>query len=314
LYALGCARAERSMRAPPAKSFCRDARLTSVRPHVLFVLIAAVAACATTGEPPAPPAPRVDTVRSSDASVSPAPTPPPVAVVALAEALDASAPPPKRPRSPYAFANDDPDDDFVVAPPEPRADCHEALTAAGVKFTDARIPVHHEGKGRTQLTCGADQVVLYRGSAEKIAFDPPPVVTCTMALALARFETVMQEEAVRAFGERVVRITQLGTYACREMAAYRGWVSEHAYANAIDVESFVFKSGKRVSVLTGFERGDETRTRAGAFLRAVSRRAYDEELFSNVLTPFFDELHKNHFHMDLARYRNDGTRPQTEGP
>jgi hypothetical protein len=29
-----------------------------------------------------------------------------------------------------------------------------------------------------------------------------------------------------------------------------------------------------------------------------------------VLTPFFDDLHRNHFHLDLARYRNDGTRPQ----
>jgi hypothetical protein len=129
-----------------------------------------------------------------------------------------------------------------------------------------------------------------------------------MALALARFEVLVQEEAARTFGERVVRITQLGTYSCREMAAYRGWVSEHAYANAIDVESFVLQSGKKVSVLRSFERGEATTTPAGTFLRAVSRRAYDEEVFSNVLTPFFDDLHRNHFHLDLGRYRNDGTR------
>jgi hypothetical protein len=91
-------------------------------------------------------------------------------------------------------------------------------------------------------------------------------------------------------------------------------MSEHSYANAIDVESFVLESGRRISVLQNFERGEETRTRAGAFLRALSRRAYDEELFSNVLTPFFDDLHRNHFHLDLARYRNDGTRPVREEP
>jgi hypothetical protein len=222
----------------------------------------------------------------------------------------AASPPPSRSGSPQAFANDDPSDDWVVAPPDPRPDCHEALAAAGVRFADASIPVHQEGRARARLTCGAEQVVLYRGGPAHIAFEPRPVLTCTMALALARFEAVVQEEAVRTFGERVVRITQLGTYACREMAAYRGWVSEHAYANAIDVESFVLASGRRVSVLGGFERGEPTRTRAGAFLRAVSRRAYDEAIFSNVLTPFFDELHRNHFHLDLARYRNDGTRPQ----
>jgi hypothetical protein len=221
---------------------------------------------------------------------------------------------PPAPRSPYAFANVDPDDDLVVAPPASRADCHEALTAAGVAFADARIPVHQEGKGASRLTCGADQVVVYRRGPARIAYEPVPVVSCTMALALARFEVVAQEEAARTFGERVVRITQLGTYACREMAAYRGWASEHAYANAIDVESFVLQSGRRVSVLGGFERSEETRTRAGAFLRAVSRRAYDEEIFSNVLTPFFDERHRNHFHLDLARYRNDGTRPMADEP
>jgi len=27
-----------------------------------------------------------------------------------------------------------------------------------------------------------------------------------------------------------------------------------------------------------------------------------------VLTPFFDRLHRDHLHLDLARYRVDGTR------
>ena len=274
------------------------------------IILGMIAGCSVPGEAqgPHPPAvvaaaePQVPTVAAAvpiqeDAGVEP--VAPPVA---------------KPPRSPFAFANHDPADDFVVAPPEPRADCEAALAAAGVKYAHAKIPIHQEGKGRTALTCGAEQVVLYRGSGSGIAFSPAPVVTCTMALALARLEAVVQEEAARTFGERVVRITQLGTYACREMAAYRGWVSEHAYANAIDVETFTFKSGRRVSVLQDFERGDETRTRGGAFLRAVSRRAYDEEIFSNVLTPFFDELHRNHFHLDLARYRNDGTRPMEETP
>jgi hypothetical protein len=269
----------------------------------------AIAACGVSGEPPysVPRAALPAAEHLAESAVVPAPT-----SSSTGEPAVASPPPlpPEPPRSPYAFANDDPNDDFVVAPPEPRADCHDALRAAGVKYVDAHIPVHREGK--RQLTCGAEQVVVYRGSPAGITFEPTPVVTCNIALALARFEVVVQEEATRALGERVVRVTQLGTYACREMAAYRGWVSEHSYANAIDVETFVLTSGKRVSVLQSFERGAETRTRAGMFLRAVSRRAYDEELFSNVLTPFFDALHRNHFHLDLARYRNDGTRPQEE--
>ena len=281
-----------------------------------LVLIAGLVACSLPREPGEPQA-----VPPSLAAGSPMDVRPEAGAAEEAPAILSPAPiaappptPPRAPRSPFAFANDDPADDLVVAPPAPRPDCESALVAAGVKFAHAKIPVHLEGKGRTQLTCGAEQVVLYRGSTSGISYSPAPVMTCTMALALARFEVIVQEEAARTFGERVVRITQLGTYACREMAAYRGWVSEHAYANAIDVESFVFKSGRRLSVLQGFERGDDTRTRAGSFLRSVSQRAYDEETFSNVLTPFFDDLHRNHFHLDLARYRNDGTRPLEEDP
>jgi hypothetical protein len=44
------------------------------------------------------------------------------------------------------------------------------------------------------------------------------------------------------------------------------------------------------------------------FLRAAARRAYDDGVFSVVLTPYFDPLHRDHFHVDLARYRVDGTR------
>jgi hypothetical protein len=31
-------------------------------------------------------------------------------------------------------------------------------------------------------------------------------------------------------------------------------------------------------------------------------------VFSVVLTPYWDALHRDHFHLDLARYRVDGTR------
>ena len=99
--------------------------------------------------------------------------------------------------------------------------------------------------------------------------------------------------------------------SCREIAAYPGWVSEHSYANAIDIGRFVLKNGKTVEVLRDFDTGEEPPTKSAAsFLRVVSRTAFDEDVFSHVLTPFFNAQHKNHFHLDLARYRGDGTRPQ----
>lgn len=228
-----------------------------------------------------------------------------------ASAVPAPPPPPPKPtRRPGAYANLDPDDDFVVGPPDPIDDCEAALGKAGVKFQRATLPVHTP-KG-SSFSCGAPQVVTYLRGPGDIAYGAPPLLTCAMALALASFEKIVQEEAAAVLRSRVARVNHIGTYVCREMAAYKGWVSEHSYANAIDLASFVLADGRTVDVLRDFDAGvDEPKKPAALFLRKVSRRANDEDVFSHVLTPFFDALHKNHFHLDLARYRTDGTRPQS---
>jgi hypothetical protein len=215
---------------------------------------------------------------------------------------------PLPPRRPGAYANLDPDDDYVVGPPDALPDCEAELTKAGVKHGAASIPVHTEKKSK--IVCGAPQLVTYHRGPGNIAYEPSPVITCQMALALASFEKIVQEEAQRIFGSPVVRAEQLGTYSCREVARFKGTISEHSYANAIDLSHFVLKNAKTVDVLRDFDMGDDPPKRpAGAFLRVISRRANDEDVFSHVLTPFWNRGHKNHFHLDLARYRSDGTRP-----
>jgi hypothetical protein len=92
------------------------------------------------------------------------------------------------------------------------------------------------------------------------------------------------------------------------MARFR-MVSEHSYANAIDVYSFRLEDGRKLRVVADFgPTTTEPAVPGSVFLRTVARRAYDEGHFSVVLTRFFDELHRDHFHLDQARYRLDGTR------
>lgn len=222
-----------------------------------------------------------------------------------------AAPPPKPLRKPGAYANVDPDDDFVVGPPEVLEDCEGDLKRAGVTFHKFSLAVHTEKqKSGRGLVCGAPEVVVYIKGPGKIAYNAAPVLTCSMALALASFERVLQEEAERTLKSQVVKIDQIGTYSCREVAAYPGTVSEHSYANAIDIGTFYLKNGKSLNVFGDFDLSDDAPKKpAGVFLRAVSRRANDEDIFSHVLTPFFNSTHRNHFHLDLARFRQDGTRP-----
>jgi len=48
-------------------------------------------------------------------------------------------------------------------------------------------------------------------------------------------------------------------------------------------------------------------TASARFLRRLTRRLYDENVFTVVLTPSFDRHHKNHLHLDGAPYTMDGT-------
>jgi hypothetical protein len=209
--------------------------------------------------------------------------------------------------APPVLADQDPDNDFVVAPPELIADCEAKLRAAGVEFTAAELPVHAGNAKRP--TCGTPQAVVYRRGPAKVRYSSAPILSCGMALGLARFEQVLAEEAERQLGQPVARVEQGGTYNCRRMARF-DLVSEHSYANAIDIRSVTLKDGRKLTVLGTFGKleGEPKRPEA-RFWRSVAQRLYDEGTFSVVITPFFDPLHKDHLHFDQARYRVDGTRP-----
>jgi hypothetical protein len=215
-----------------------------------------------------------------------------------AHAAQASAP---------VLADLDPENDGVVAPPSLIEDCEAKLLAAGVEFTSAQLPVRAANAGRP--TCGVEQAMVYRRGPARMRYNSPPLVSCGVALGLARLERVLSEEGPRHLGQRVTRIEQGGTYNCRKMARFT-LVSEHSYANAIDIKSVTLENGRKLTVLHTFGKLDpEPQSAEARFWRAVTRRLYDEGAFSVVITPFFDSLHRDHIHLDQARYRVDGSRP-----
>ena len=116
------------------------------------------------------------------------------------------------------LADLNPDNDFEVAPPAPIDDCEDKLRAAGVTFAPASLPVREANAKRP--TCGAPQAVVYQRGPAKVRYNTPPIVSCGMALGLARFELVLNEEAQRHLGSEVARVEQGGTYNCRKMARF----------------------------------------------------------------------------------------------
>ena len=188
-----------------------------------------------------------------------------------------------------------------IGPPDPIDGCFSRLSDLGVQFSVAHLPVHRARGG--DFECGAPQAVRYRRGPLAIGLRGAPVLSCPMALAWTQAEIIIQRIAKEELGRTVAYVQHAGTYNCREMAAYPGWVSEHSYANALDIKSFVLEGGRVVSVGKSYQEQNGV----GRFLRRLTRELYDREIFSVVLTPNFDGLHRRHLHLDMARYRVDGT-------
>jgi hypothetical protein len=112
---------------------------------------------------------------------------------------------------------------------------------------------------------------------------------------------VVSPAARRHFGIPVIELKVAASYGCRPMNHVRGArLSEHGYANALDVSAFQLADGRWISVKRDWWGGPRER----GFLRHVHQGACDT--FTTVLGPNYDANHRDHFHMDLARHGRNG--------
>jgi len=133
----------------------------------------------------------------------------------------------------------------------------------------------------------------------KTKLDNSPLLTCRMALQLSKFEhRTLQPNAQRILGARVIRLKHIGTYNCRSMRQYQGLLSQHAFANAIDVSGFVLDDGRVINV----EKDWNGAGRKSRFLKAINSSACSS--FRVSVTPDGDANHFNHIHWDVGPYRS----------
>lgn len=126
------------------------------------------------------------------------------------------------------------------------------------------------------------------------------VATCPLTAAWVLFEReALQPAAAAHFGQEVVAVRHLGSFACRNVYGRpEGRRSEHASANAVDIAGFVLADGREVGVLQDWPRHG---TPKAAFLRAVQAGAC--RFFDVVLGPDYNAAHRDHFHLDMGRWR-----------
>jgi hypothetical protein len=170
-----------------------------------------------------------------------------------------------------------------------RAMCRAALNhARGLAYT----PLADMSAGSD---CGFSDVV--RATKTPIAFNIAPVTTCSLSAALYWWQHDVQQLSRKILKTKIRRIDQLGTYACRNInGAASGNRSEHATANAIDIEGFETEDGRRITVKDDWLKP----TPEGRFLRAAHDSACT--VFGEVLGPDYNNFHANHFHLDEAAW------------
>ncbi|WP_263141287.1 extensin family protein [Pseudomonas sp. RIT-PI-AD] len=166
--------------------------------------------------------------------------------------------------------------------------CAQALRTSPLSFSLVADSVPSPG-------CPVHDGVRVKGS--QAAFSSSFLATCPLAAAYALFEVHGLQPAAQAiYGQPVVRVEHLGSFACRNIANSR-WRSQHASANALDIAAFRLRDGRRISVARDWKGSGD----AARFLRRVHDAACGP--FNLTLGPDYNAAHRDHFHVDMGTLR-----------
>lgn len=173
--------------------------------------------------------------------------------------------------------------------------CMQVLREAGV--TVERAEDRDDGgfcivRGAVRITGGAVTPLSPGGL----------VMQCPLAVRYVLWDRqVLQPAAEEILGSRVARVENYGSYACRRIYNSdkpQDRPSEHARANALDIAAVRLEDGRTVSLTEDWTGEGRNGRKAGDFLHRIRDGAC--RVFSTVLTPDYNEAHRDHLHLDGA--------------
>jgi hypothetical protein len=175
-----------------------------------------------------------------------------------------------------------------MPPARPLEECLAALREAGLDFPRMDQACHMSAQVRV-----AEPVegVTFSSSHEQPA--EPLDVGCELALRLPRLAQVLRE-----FGVKQVVVGAPARFSLR---------SYHRFGLALDVYKLLLDDGTELVVEDDYVRqpdrgtceGDEPETSGGKLLRDIACRLFESRVLSTVITPNYNDGHRNHFHWDV---------------
>jgi hypothetical protein len=146
---------------------------------------------------------------------------------------------------------------------------------------------------------------IVRGAVQLIDVGVPITNLKGITCPLARTFTAWLRNAVAPAARQMlrsdlVRVETFGTYSCRGVIG-RGsegakTISEHSFANAVDVSGFVLADGRKVTIVDGWRSRDPD---IREFLAVIHKSACKR--FQTVLSPDYNAAHYNHLHLDMGK-------------
>ncbi|WP_424983912.1 extensin family protein [Maritalea sp. S77] len=185
-------------------------------------------------------------------------------------------------------------EDPTTSKPEPKQPVYQAACPALMSDdVDAKIipPTEHDGCG----TQSPYQLNSIKVSGRDIKLATPATVNCAMATAFIDWVKRVDQLSRITHDAGIKSISTGTSYMCRRRNnAKTGKISEHGFANAIDLTGFVLTNGEQVQLPEAWQAGREDQK----LIRQSHKLGC--EIFTTVLGPEANALHKDHLHLDMG--------------
>lgn len=179
-------------------------------------------------------------------------------------------------------------------PPEPPRIYQSACPAviAGLVEAEMQPPL-------TKGACGERsplKVTAVMASGRMVPLSSPASLNCPMATALPDWIAAVDNYLWARENTRIARILSGTSFMCRGRNGVVGAnISEHGFANALDVTGFELEDGRTVTLLGDWS---DALSPGGRLLRFAHAAACSR--FTTTLGPESNALHADHLHVDMG--------------
>jgi hypothetical protein len=179
-------------------------------------------------------------------------------------------------------------------------ECHKQLLSEGIAFSPALNP-KSSPESHPNLVCDIQDPIYITPYLHGVTFRPGSVSGDPKAIFTACDHGLsMVDSAELLAGQGVSDLIHWGVYNCRVISGSNK-LSEHGYANAIDIAGLKLQDGGYHSVLGDWEKNQASPASVGGkLLRGFAQNMFDDGVYNIILSPDYNDAHADHLHCDLT--------------